>query len=75
MRNPESPASPSDVRNPQTGKTTHYDGLTKREHFAISALQGLCANSERQFDDERELTSDAVSMADELLKELEKQNV
>ncbi len=47
-------------------------GLTKREHFAGLAMQGLLAN---EVDIQRgyfETANAAVKMADELLKQLEK---
>ena len=47
-------------------------GLTKREHFAIAALQGLLVNAGRNglgFDNAHK---EAVNQADLLLKELEK---
>ena len=45
-------------------------GLTKREMFAMTAMQGLCAHSAgyHTFED---LISDAVNYADALLEKLE----
>lgn len=46
-------------------------GLTKREHFAALALQGLLACSEVHGSDER-LSACAVKFADALIAELNK---
>lgn len=63
-------AKPSDYGKPSLDGS----GLTKREHFAAMAMQGLCANS---CDDAWgmtiiDTTELAVQMADALLLELEK---
>lgn len=51
----------------------HGAGLTKREMFAMAAMQGLCANSiAGSHHGFKELTSEAVTYADALLAELEK---
>jgi len=42
-------------------------GLTKREYFAVMAMQGLLSNGTRAL-----VASESVSMADALLKELNK---
>ncbi len=57
-------------------------GLTKREYFAATAVQGILANPETtgiqdrdaldRFDALRMVTSNAVSYADALIAELEK---
>lgn len=45
-------------------------GLTKREQFAMAAMQGLCATGQYvSFD---HVAQDAVKAADELLAELER---
>ena len=49
-----------------------YTGLTKREHFAGLALQGILANS-RIDEDHRLCAKMATLTADELLKELDKE--
>lgn len=46
-------------------------GLTKREHFAGLAMQGILANSSHYMS-EHEVALDSRSYADALLKELEK---
>lgn len=47
-----------------------YPGLTKREMFAMVAMQGILANRERDLDYET-AAKHAVRYADELLKQLE----
>lgn len=48
-------------------------GLTKREHFAAMAMQGLCVNTGRNgYNNEEELAKMSVLIADGLLKELER---
>ena len=48
------------------------DGLTKREHFAAMAMQGLLASfGEHDVTDAGEIASDAVLFADALLDKLE----
>jgi hypothetical protein len=51
-------------------------GLTKREHFALVAMQGLIAR-QRQTDDNNiiaaDLAFDAVMLAEALLKELDEE--
>ena len=45
-------------------------GLTKREMFAMSAMQGLCTHS-GDYHTFEDLISDAVNYADALLEKLE----
>jgi len=50
-------------------------GLTKREAFAMAAMQGLCANQyfiANRDSSYKEIASNAKFMADALLKELDK---
>lgn len=50
-----------------------FGGLTKREHFAAMAMQGMMANTHAIENlSQNDLAQEAVSMADALLKELEK---
>ena len=72
MKNADMPAMP--IKDECEVHGTYY-GLTKREHFAAMAMQGILANQynvpvrEDQFD----LVSKwSVMAADSLLKELEK---
>lgn len=49
-----------------------YKGLTKREMFAMAAMQGLCANSNPgSHHSFQNLCAEAIAYADELLKQLE----
>jgi hypothetical protein len=78
VANAEKPAYPTNAR-------MHSDaqGMTKRELFAMAAMQGLLANShylqrlEENFDDDQfddmnvMLVKESVEIADELLKALE----
>jgi hypothetical protein len=74
MNNSDMPAMPTKI---QFGKAYHVDyngdGLTKREHFAGLALQGILANNHYQEPRRTKLEGmaiDAVAAADALLKEL-----
>jgi|688.fasta_scaffold1461764_2 hypothetical protein len=57
-----------------TASDSRYQaGLTKREYFAILALQGICIEKYVQRDDDRNMIAQwSVKMADALLEELEK---
>jgi hypothetical protein len=46
-------------------------GLTKREHFAAMAMQGLLASTESHYSSVN-ISQQSVKMADALLNELEK---
>jgi hypothetical protein len=59
--------------NPSTHQFEVSGGLTKREAFAMAALQGLCANPQATAKIV-DLAGDAVKMADALLAELCKEN-
>ena len=52
---------------------TDYMGLTKREHFAGLAMQGLLAHYGSNFTDDPAVW-DAIQYADALLKALEQDN-
>ena len=80
MKNADRPAFNAEVSHLdgkiieyQTGNTTAmYPGLTKREYFAAMAMQGLCANSvPGEHHMPKNLVSEALEYADELLKKLE----
>ena len=81
MKNSDMPAMPPpadycqlwiDSKNPNKGVDDAL-GLTKREHFADSAMQGLCANSGYISEEWVELIArEAVRVADALLAELSK---
>jgi len=81
-KNGDLPAMPVVIKEPiaRVGITSHYGdvqyaGLTKREMFAMAAMQGLCANSiagsHHTF---KNLAAEAVAYADALLAELERTN-
>jgi hypothetical protein len=75
MKNSDKPAMPMDGEfyidpyKPEKG-TECYLGLTKREMFAMHAMQALATNTGYHKWDL--LAEDAVAIADALLKELEK---
>lgn len=46
-----------------------YGGLTKRERFAMAAMQGICAN--KWAGSEKQIAEESVVIADALLKELD----
>lgn len=77
--NPHDPSSPFDWRDfqPNTGAQIvreQFIGLTKREHFAMAALQGLLANSHDQIQglNHQETARVACDAADALIAELNK---
>lgn len=73
MKNADLPAAPSGVL--QDGYNYgHYPlnvGLTKREMFAMAAMQGLCANN-NEYNSYQHLANSALCHADALLAELER---
>ena len=72
MKNADMPAMPCQPLG-QDGMPSHEMtyGLTKREMFAMAAMQGLCAHS-GDYHEFSHLASDAVNYADSVLAELEK---
>lgn len=75
MNNGDMPAMPLDnVAESDVGRGYQYDcaGLTKREHFAAMAMQGLCSTMTRRPDEGwyEDTARYAVGYADELLKAL-----
>jgi hypothetical protein len=73
MTKPKDPVYPTPIT------PSHLDGLTKREAFAMAAMQGLCANGAWHEDGEddwddlvKRITSGSVEIADALIKELNK---
>ena len=76
MSNSDMPAMP--LTNEQIDaieRGGEYFGLTKREHFAAMAMQGILTN--KMYEPPRrnkfkEMAEDAAAMADALLGELEK---
>ena len=83
MKNADLPAMPTkgvisdtnEVWNFQTGDNSEFQfvGLTKREMFAMAAMQGICSNPDDRYTYEQ-LAGHAVKQADALLAELEKTN-
>jgi len=73
MNNADTPAMPCDDLILRDDKGNLYGspissaGLTKREHFAAMAMQGLLSNGTRAL-----VASESVAIADALLKELSK---
>ena len=47
-------------------------GITKREAFAISIMQGIVTSKDANFHSESAIAIQAISLADALLSELEK---
>lgn len=69
MKNADMPAMP--FEGGQNNGLQPWCGLTKREMFAMNALQGLLSNSNIKELSECELSEIAVNFADALLAELE----
>lgn len=79
MNNADMPAMPSNDRYKKTVDGLVSDGLTKREHFAGLAMQGMLSATDEGDCRMHEsgvftghLSRNAVEFADALLKELEK---
>lgn len=69
MTDPNSPAYPI----PREFRHDTYDGLTKREHFAAMAMQGLLANPELSQQSYDTTAACAIKQADALLAALNKE--
>lgn len=66
---------PEDMAFPISG---FYPGLSKREHFAAMAMNGLLSNqdhSSESWNDQDQIAEKALSMADELIKSLNEQEI
>jgi hypothetical protein len=72
MKNSDMPAMPQSdaVINNVNILPEHCIGITKREMFAMAAMQGLCAHS-GDYHKFEHLADDAVNYADAVLKMLE----
>ena len=68
MENPDQKAYPQN--NTALTSAPEYGGLTKRERFAMAAMQGMNSNPEYIADGYDEIASSAVEQADEILKQL-----
>ena len=75
MKNAHQPATPISITRGKGNyqETEFYKGLTKREAFAMAAMQGLSANSDgyTPHDWESKIARTSVVIADAFLKELE----
>jgi hypothetical protein len=74
MKNASQPINPIKTQNSH-GNVTQLAGLTKREHFAAMAMQGILANQKYEAPRRDRLSGmaiDAVAAADWLLAELDK---
>lgn len=75
MKNADLPANPfQEVKSITGGMITKFDnhkGITKREMFAMAAMQGLASESGR-YNSPGDMAHDAVKLADALLAELER---
>ena len=78
MNNADKPATPISVSSSTHGNICSSDfeygeGLTKREHFAGLAMQGLMSD-EAGYLRWSDLAKDSVAVADALLEQLEQDN-
>ena len=79
MENKDKPAYPVNLyeQNSVSIEIKHLLGLTKREIFAMAAMQGLCSNSfyaeqmDHTTDIDEILSRRSIEIADKLLKQLE----
>jgi len=80
MKNTDKPAYPAVNESNIDGRSFYEPGLTKRDAFAMAAMQGIIAGFDMQskcngcyipFSEYPMLMQQAVQMADELLKQLE----
>lgn len=65
-KNPDKPAYPTDIHYERPNK--YHTGLTKRELFAMAAMQGILASSADRGD--QAVAKMSVKFADALLNEL-----
>lgn len=75
MKNADKPAMPIEFNGFGQYQPEAHAGLTKREMFAMHAMQGLCssANSDGEWSHDAKLAASvAVEYADALLAELER---
>lgn len=78
IKNGDLPAMPlkgycSDASGALCGEVVVSQGLTKREMFAMAAMQGLASESGR-YQSAEDMAHDAVKLSDALLAELERTN-
>ena len=72
MKNADLPAMPIELNGFGQYAPVAYTGLTKREMFAMSGLNGMLSNRGRYESWNEDFVKRAISYADMLLKELEK---
>ena len=72
MKNSDMPAMPIEINGFGQYAPEAFTGLTKREMFAMAAMNGIMSNSNDRYTYEQ-LAWHAVAQADALLSELEKQ--
>ena len=68
MKNSDKPAYPVKIASEMLSE---INGLTKREYFAAMAMQGICSHNLANWSN-GDIVINAVDIADELLKQLEK---
>ena len=74
MKNADLPAMPIEINGFGQYAPEAFTGLTKREMFAMSALNGMLSNRGRYESWNEDFVKRAIYYADMLLKELEKTN-
>ena len=72
MKNADLPAMPIELNGFGQYAPEAHIGLTKREMFAMSALNGMLSNRGKYESWDDDFVERAISYADMLLKELEK---
>ena len=70
MKNADMPAMPIELDGNGQYAPVAYTGLTKREMFAMAAMQGILSNPNDRYTYDQ-LAGHAVNYADALLAELE----
>jgi hypothetical protein len=71
MNNGDKPAYAHCMVDPSSGASLIEPGLTKREMFAMAAMQGILSGHMASEGREQSIADQSVRMADELLKALE----
>lgn len=70
MKNGDLPAMPIQIDGGEQYATVAYEGLSKREMFAMAAMQGILSCDNSEFTNVAAIS--AVAHADALLAELER---
>ena len=78
MKNADKPITPFEYEERQSGSPSYHTkakymhtGLTKREHFAGLAMQGILASNQQLYSFEDAIPKLAIMYADKLLEFLE----